>query len=168
MSTHATKIGDISAKPLPGFAFVQMRGIYDEKSGLIHIPERMRTKRHGFGKLVSANSTPENDRAIGRSYSSLENTSIIFADYAKAPVHGDLYRIPIDSIIAIVTDENIKIEAVGAFNGVDRCQWCGPAKPGSPNSMLCDESGYCYRCGKNAQGEKRDEFSERALSPFTR
>ena len=55
-----------------------------------------------------------------------------------------------------------------AFQGVERCQWCGPAKDGSPNSMILDYTGFCPRCGKNALGEKRDEFSEESLKHFMR
>ena len=165
-SSYTRIVSQIKAKPLPGYAFVRMKGVYDATSGLIAIPERFRTRRHGFGTLLLANPTPKDDRAISRSYADLDGNRVIFADYAKAPIHDDIYRIPLDSIIAVVMDDKIKIQEVAPFQGVERCQWCGPAKEGSPNSMMCDEEGYCYRCGKNAQGEKRDEFSDKSLRPF--
>ena len=93
---------------------------------------------------------------------------VVFHDYSKAPLGDGVFRIPSDAIIAIVTDASMKIESVAAFQGVERCQWCGPAKDGSPNSMILDNTGYCPRCGKNALGEKRDEFSEASLAPFMR
>ena len=162
------KINGKSLRPLAGFAFVKMGGIYDATSGLIAIPERFKTKRQGFGELLSANPTPSNERAVSQSYADLIGNRVIFNDYAKAPVGGGVFRIPIDSIIAIVTDGALNIESVAAFQGVERCQHCGPAKAGSPNSMILDYNGYCPRCGKNALGEKRDEFSEESLKPFMR
>ena len=162
------KILGKSVRPLAGFAFVRMRGIYDANSGLIAIPERLKTKKHGFGELLAATPTPENERSVSQSYADLIGNRVIFNDYAKAPVGDGVFRIPIDSIIAIVTDASMKIESVAAFQGVERCQWCGPAKDGSPNSMILDYTGFCPRCGKNALGEKRDEFSEESLKPFMR
>jgi co-chaperonin GroES (HSP10) len=157
----------MSVSPLAGFAFVKMQGVYDSASGLIDIPERFKTKRHGFGELVAASPTPADDRSISMSYSDAVGNRVIFNDYSKAPVGEDVYRVPISSIIAIVTDSAISIQSVAPFQGVERCQWCGPAKEGSPNSMILMD-GYCPRCGKNAEGEKRDEFSEKALKPFMR
>ena len=93
---------------------------------------------------------------------------VVFHDYSKAPVGDGVFRIPISAIIAIVTDGALKIESVDAFQGVERCQHCGPAKHGSPNSMILDYDGYCPRCGKNAYGEKKDEFSEASIAPFMR
>ena len=162
------KINGKSLRPLAGFAFVKMGGIYDADSGLIAIPERFKTKRQGFGELLSANPTPSNERAVSQSYAALIGNRVIFNDYSKAPVCDGVFRIPIDAIIAIVTDSALNIEAVAAFQGVERCQWCGPAKDGSPNSMILDYDGYCPRCGKNASGEKKDEFSEASIAPFMR
>lgn len=162
----AIKIRGNSVSPLKGFAFVQMQGIYDGASGLIAVPERFKTKRHGFGTLLAANPTKENDKSISMSFADAAGNRVIFNDYSKTPVGDGIYRIPIESIVAIVTDESIQIQSVAPFQGVERCQWCGPAKQGSQNSMLVDENGYCYRCGKNSAGEKRDEFTEKKLEPF--
>lgn len=162
------KISGKSVRPLAGFAFVKMGGIYDATSGLIAIPERFKAKRHGFGELLAANPTKDDEAAISASYADMIGNRVVFHDYSKAPLGDGVFRIPISSIIAIVTDGALKIEAVGAFQGVERCQHCGPAKPGSPNSMILDYNGYCPRCGKNAIGEKKDEFSEASLAPFMR
>ena len=162
------KINGKSIRPLTGFAFVKMGGIYDATSGLIAIPERFKAKRHGFGELLAANPSPDDEKSISASYSDMIGNRVVFHDYSKAPLGDGVFRIPISAIIAIVTDHDLKIEAVGAFQGVERCQHCGPAKEGSANSMILDYNGYCPRCGKNALGEKRDEFSEEALAPFMR
>ncbi len=162
------KILGKSVRPLVGFAFVKMGGIYDEASGLIAIPERFKSKRHGFGELLAANPSPDDEKSISSSYSDMIGNRVVFHDYSKAPLGDGVFRIPISAIIAIVTDSALKIEAVGAFQGVERCQHCGPAKEGSANSMILDYDGYCPRCGKNALGEKREEFSENALKPFMR
>ena len=167
-SRSSTTIHNIKIYPLAGFAFVRMRGIYDSQSGLIAIPERLKTKRHGFGELLAANPTQDNARAVSQSYADMIGNRVIFNDYSKAPVGDGVFRIPINAIIAIVTDDALKIESVAAFQGVERCQWCGPAKDGSPNSMILDYDGYCPRCGKNALGEKKDEFSEASIAPFMR
>ena len=167
-SRSSTTIHNIKISPLAGFAFVRMRGIYDSQSGLIAIPERLKTKRHGFGELLAANPTKDDARAISQSYADMIGNRVIFNDYSKAPVGDGVFRIPINAIIAIVTDDALKIESVEAFQGVERCQWCGPAKAGSPNSMILDYNGYCPRCGKNASGEKKDDFSEASLAPFMR
>ena len=162
------KINGKSVRPLAGFAFVKMGGIYDATSGLIAIPERFKAKRHGFGELLAANPTLNDAKSISASYADMIGHRVVFHDYSKAPVGDGVFRIPIDAIIAIVTDSALKIEAVAAFHGVERCQWCGPAKDGSPNSMILDYDGYCPRCGKNALGEKKDEFSEASIAPFMR
>ena len=167
-SRSSTTIHNIKIYPLAGFAFVRMRGIYDSQSGLIAIPERLKTKRHGFGELLAANPTQDDARAVSQSYADMIGNRVIFNDYSKAPVGDGVFRIPINAIIAIVTDDALKIESVAAFQGVERCQWCGPAKDGSPNSMILDYDGYCPRCGKNALGEKKDEFSEASIAPFMR
>ena len=167
-SRSSTKIHNISISPLAGFAFVRMHGIYDNGSGLISIPERFKAKKHGFGELLAANPTPDDEKSISGLYADMIGSRIIFNDYSKAPVGEGVFRIPISSIIAIVTDGSLKIESVSAFQGVERCQWCGPAKDGSPNSMILDYTGFCPRCGKNALGEKKDEFSEESLKPFMR
>ena len=162
------RVGEKNVRPVSGYAFVRMHGIYDATSGLIAIPERFKTKRHGFGTLVAASPTEDHNRAIAGSYADMVNHRVIFSDYAKAPISDGVFRIPIDCIIAIVTDDSIQIQSVAPFQGVERCQWCGPAKSGSSNSMLVDEEGYCYRCGKNSNGEKRNNFSEKSLRPFMR
>ena len=162
------KILGKSVRPLAGFAFVKMGGIYDANSGLIAIPDRFKSKRHGFGELLAANPSPDDEKSISASYADMIGNRVVFHDYSKAPLGDGVFRIPISAIIAIVTDSALKIEAVGAFQGVERCQHCGPAKAGSPNSMILDYNGYCPRCGKNALGEKRDEFSEESLKPFMR
>lgn len=167
-SRSSTTIHNIKIYPLAGFAFVRMRGIYDSQSGLIAIPERLKTKRHGFGELLAANPTQDDARAVSQSYADMIGNRVIFNDYSKAPVGDGVFRIPINAIIAIVTDDALKIESVAAFQGVERCQWCGPAKDGSPNSMILDYTGFCPRCGKNASGDKKDNFSEASLAPFMR
>ena len=167
-SRSSTKIHNNSVSPLAGFAFVRMQGIYDWTSGLIAIPERFKSKRHGFGELLAANPTPADEKAISASYADMIGNRVVFHDYSKAPIGEGVFRIPISAIIAIVTDGALKIESVDAFQGVERCQHCGPAKHGSPNSMILDYDGYCPRCGKNAAGEKKDDFSEASLAPFMR
>ena len=162
------KILGKSVRPLAGFAFVKMGGIYDAASGLIAIPERFKSKRHGFGELLAANPTSDDEKSISASYADMIGHRVVFHDYSKAPLGDGVFRIPISAIIAIVTDSALNIEAVAAFQGVERCQWCGPAKDGSPNSMILDYTGFCPRCGKNAIGEKKDEFSEASLAPFMR
>ncbi len=131
-STHTHIDSQINAKPLPGFAFVRMKGVYDATSGLIAIPERARTRRHGFGTLVIANPTPQNDRAISRSYADLAGNRVIFDDYAKAPVHQDIYRIPIDAIIAVVTDDKIQIQEVHRSKGSSGANGAAPPRPDRP------------------------------------
>ena len=162
----AIKIQGKRVRPTKGFAFIKMAGIYDNLSGLIAIPEKSRSRRHGFGEIVDANPTDDNDKSISMSFMDTVGFRAIFDDYSKTPIIDDIYRIPIAAIVAVVSDDSIQIGAVANRNGVERCQWCGPAKSGSPNSMLCDEFGYCYRCGKNAAGDKRDPFSEKSLEPF--
>lgn len=167
-SRSSTKIHNNSVSPLSGFAFVRMQGIYDGTSGLIAIPEKYKTKRQGFGELLAANPTDADEKAISASYSDMIGNRVVFHDYSKAPLGNGVFRIPISAIIAIVTDGALNIESVAAFQGVERCQWCGPAKPGSPNSMILDYNGFCPRCGKNAAGDKKDQFSEASLAPFMR
>ena len=159
----AIKIHIEKARPLPGFCFIKLEGAYDEKVGLIHIPDKYRTRRAGFGKIVAWNPTKKQNCSFGTD--AVIGWYAVCHDYAKVHIADGIFRIPIDCVLGIV-DEPLKLTGVSSFNGVERCQWCGPAKAGSPNSMLCDENGYCYRCGKNALGEKRDEFTEKKLEPF--
>ena len=163
------KILGKSVRPLAGFAFVKLEGNYDETVGLIHIPGISRARKVGYGEIIAWNPTKEQIRAYG----GIDVPVGWFAlcqDYSKTPIDIDssIYRIPIEAVLC-VCDERQKITGdIKPFNGVERCQWCGPAKDGSPNSMILDYTGFCPRCGKNALGEKKDQFSEESLKPFMR
>lgn len=159
------KILGKSVRPLAGYCFIKLSGAYDSKCGLIHIPDIARARKVGCGEIVAWNPTDEQNRSFGTD--AVIGWYAICHDYAKTPVVDGIFKIPIDNVLAIC-DESAKINGVSPFNGVERCSFCGPAKQGSDNSMILDYDGYCPRCGKNAAGDKKDQFSEAALAPFMR
>jgi hypothetical protein len=151
-------------RPLLGNCFIRLEGRYDEKIGLIVIPDAVRSKKIGFGQITEWNPTDKQFRACGGIPPPIGWYAICH-DYAKAPIGEGVFRIPIDCVLGI-TQDKAEIKGTAAFQDTERCSFCGPAKSGVQNAMLLNEFGYCVRCGKNAKGEKMDLYDEQHLAPF--
>ena len=158
----------MSIKPLSGMCFVRLEGRYDEKVGAIVIPQQIIGRKIGYGQIVAWNPTGENVRSFGGIPDPIGYWALCY-DFAATLVIDGLYRIPIDHVLALSEQKELLTGGTSAFNGTERCKFCGPAKAEiSMNSVILDFDGYCPRCGKNADGAKKDEFSEKALAPFMR
>ncbi len=164
--------------PTPGFAFIKPEPHYAD-TGLIELPEKYRQKKKAVATVESwkpelrfrcrcgnvqhyrgpCMHCQRRDRMTIISGSPLApfdgditGLRVIHLEHAVAKVAGDLYRIPIDCIIAILPD-GVELEQAGDTQ--KRCRFCGPARAGSPNGMMLLPKGgklVCPRCGRDENG----------------
>ena len=152
-------------------------------TGLIVIPERFKAKKKavarvviwskgirmkcaGCGFIQYSGSTCRNCQRPNMKMLCEHPTSpfagditglrVLYAQSSLSKIDDNMFVIPIDDIIAIIGDE-VDLDNAENVNGVKRCVYCGPAKPGSNNGMiLTTQKGVlcCPRCGKDESGVK--------------
>lgn len=163
-------------KPMPGYAHITPESKYQD-TGLIVIPEKYRGRKMAVGRIVSWSASRKyrcshcgNIQHISGSCrycqsrkvfpisktpiepfggENIAGRRILYAESAVVPLPGELFRIPIDDILAAI-DDDVVLDQAERASGVKRCVKCGPAKEGSSNAMILVQDGgvtKCPRCG---------------------
>ena len=154
---------------LPGYAIVELHGMYDEGTGLIQIPERYRAKRQVIGTIVQASPREIDTKALGMNIE--EGQTHIMAYGRGRRITKDLYVFPLtfpakdwqqtrfrDSGLLGLLPDGMEIGPV--MMEIPRCQYCGNARDvGERQGMMLVESNkgmICPRCNRTEYGEKID------------
>lgn len=166
--SNAITMPDARLKPLPGKALIVLEPYWNERSGLIHIPQTALTRRSTIGRLLRANPTTTQYIRLTRMGVQTSDGSKRFlfqsGDRMVIPAHigvktfewrgRTLGLVDLDDIAAWIEGET---DVKTSDGDIPRCKWCGPAKGSvSQNAMLMVSSAqgyYCPRCYKNVNGE---------------
>lgn len=172
-------MSDSTYQALPGYALVEPEQKYTD-TGLIALPEKYSRKKKAVARVKkwkpefrlrcghcggiqhyrgSCAHCQRRDRlrAISTGQTAPFNADItgsrvLYLEHAVARITDDLYRIPIDSILAILPDD-LNLDDAG--DEQKRCRFCGPAREGSPNGMMLLPKGgklVCPRCKMDENG----------------
>ena len=163
----------------PGFALIKPESMFAD-TGLIELPEKYRQKKKSVARVESWSPqyrfrcrcgnvqhfrgacTHCQRRDKMKLISSVPTAPfagditglrVIYMEHAVARITDDLYRLPIDCILAIIPDD-MELEQAGDVSN-KRCRFCGPARSGSSNGMLLiPKNGVlrCPRCKKDQNG----------------
>lgn len=144
----------MNLKPLPGHAVIEMFGAY-RADGPIQIPERYRTKRSYWGRVVSISQSAQ-DRTNWHGID-LVGMVVLVEKHSGRRVIDNKYVYPTSDIVLAVEKalEGQIVLDTSTAGAPERCRWCGAAKEGTENAIMLI-NGICPRCHKNANGEYVD------------
>lgn len=151
---------------LPGRSLIKLESRYDQETGPIILPERLKSEHLSIGRVIDSKMTVKDMRTIGadlwkKRVIVTNSVGVCIDEKERLYVYPNLvelchpdgtkfnpprYNTPIVAII----DDDVQL---GQNDDVPRCQKCGPAasEKGKGNMMMVknqDGKWECPRCGK--------------------
>jgi hypothetical protein len=150
----------MKVKPLPGNMIVELESLYKD-TGLIKIPVRYKQTPHIVGRIKEISMRPIDIKTLGHEIEA--GTRVIISHLGGRHLSANEYIFPItakrkdvkgrkyqDSIILAIVPDTVELS--NHIQDVERCQFCGEAKPGAKQNIILVD-GVCPRCGRNRNGE---------------
>lgn len=154
----------MQVKPLPGYMIVKLESLYKD-TGLIRVPERYKKAPHIVGTVIDIVCRNTDTRTLGHEIKT--GHRIIISHLGGRHLRDDEWIYPIttkrrdtrgkkylDSVILAIVPPDVDLKP--HTQNVERCQFCGEAKPGARQNMMM-VNGVCPRCHRERNGDMHDD-----------